>query len=231
MNATKAAAHRAGVLYFLFSIVAIIGEFLIPSSMVPGDAAATARNIMAGEFYYRIDIFTGFVVLILFVFLIVSLHRLLQGVNKGLAMLMLLLVSVGIAVSVGNLLNKFVPLVLLSGADYLSVFSKPQLEALALTALRIHGSGAAVSMAFWGLWLFPFGLLVIKSDFIPRIFGFMLLVAGFAYLASSITSMVFPEFKPVASRFLMPLYFGEIPIIFWLLIKGVRAPRTQTVAR
>ena len=108
---------------------------------------------------------------------------------------MVLLVSIGVAVALANLLNKFAPLVLLSGADYLSVFTKPQLDALALGFLRFHSSGAAVTTAFWGLWLFPFGILVIKSGFFPRILGILLLVAGFAYLTSSVTSIVLPDYS------------------------------------
>jgi hypothetical protein len=226
MSSVKATAHRAGALYFVFMIVAIVGEFLMPAVVVLGDAAATARNITAAGSTYRIDILIGFVTLILFIFLIESLYRLFHEVDKSQAMLLVLLVSVGIAVSLANLLLKFAPLVLLSGADYLSVFPKPQVEALALGALRWHGSNAAVSTAFWGLWLFPFGILVIKSGFIPKILGVLLMIAGFAYVTSSVTSMVWPEYRSVVSRAMMPLYFGEVPIIFWLLIKGVRAERS-----
>ena len=143
-------------------------------------------------------------------------------------MLMVLLVSIGVAVSLANLLNKFAPLVLLSGADYLSVFTKPQLDALALGFLRFQSTGAAVSTAFWGLWLFPFGILVIKSGFFPRILGILLIVAGVAYLTSSVTSIVLPEYRRVVSRIMMPLYFGEVPIIFWLLIKGAKVPQVET---
>ena len=224
MSSTKATARRAGVIYFVFSIVAIIGEFLIPSFMVAGDAAATARNIMADQLTYRIDILIGFVTLIIFIFLVATLYKLLKDVGRGPALLMVLLVSIGIAFSIANLFNKFVPLVLLSGAEYLSVFTKPQLEAFSLSVLKIHGSAAALSTAFWGLWLFPFGILVIKSGFIPRIFGISVMAAGFAYLTSAITSIVLPEFRPLISRVMMPLYIGEVPIIFWLLIKGARAP-------
>ncbi|HEU5309997.1 MAG TPA: DUF4386 domain-containing protein, partial [Candidatus Eisenbacteria bacterium] len=70
-----------------------------------------------------------------------------------------------------------------------------------------------------------FGLLVIRSGFIPRVFGYLLLVAGIAYLASGVTSLVLPEYRSVVSRVMMPLYFGEIPVIFWLLFKGARAAR------
>ncbi len=227
MSSTKATARRAGVLYFLFMIVAIVGEFVIPAFMVPGDAAATARNITAAELTYRIDILTGFVTLIIFIFLVVSLYKLLKDVDKSHAMLMVLLVSIGVAFSIANLFNKFAPLVLLSGDDYLSVFTKPQLDALALSFLGFHSRAAMLSTAFWGLWLFPFGILIIKSGFFPRILGILLIVAGFGYLTSSVTSIVLPEYRHVVSRVMMPLYFGEVPIIFWLLIKGAKAPQSQ----
>jgi hypothetical protein len=226
MNSTNGTARRAGVLYFLFAIVAIFGEFFFPTFMVPGDATATARNINAAELTYRIGILTGFVTLLLFVFLVVSLYNLLKEVDKRHAMLMVLLVSIGVAVALANLLHKFAPLVLLSGAEYLSVFTKPQLDALALGFLRLHSNGVTISTAFWGLWLFPFGILVIKSGFFPRILGILLMVAGFAYLTSSVTSIVLPAYRHVVSQFMMPLYFGEVPIIFWLLLKGAKVPQS-----
>lgn len=227
MNATNATARRAGAVYFVFMIVALIGEFLLPAFMVPGDAAATARNIAAGELAYRIGILTGLVTLVLFIFLVVILHKLLKDVDKSHAMLMVLLVAIGVAVSFANGLNKFAPLVLLHGADYLSVFTKPQLDALTLGFLRLHSSGAAVSTAFWGLWLFPFGILLIRSGLFPRILGILLLIAGSAYLMTSFTSIVLPAYKQVVSQIMMPLYFGEVPIIFWLLIKGAKVPESQ----
>ena len=227
MTSRTATARRAGALYFLFMLVAIFSEFALPAFLVPGDAGATARNIAAAGLTYRIGILTGFVTLIMFVFVVVALYELLKDVAKGHAMLMVLLVAIGVAVALANLLIRFAPPVLLSGADYLSVFTKPQLDALVLASLRLHGSGAAVATAFWGLWLFPFGILVIKSGFLPRLLGVMLLVAGVAYLTSSVTAMVVPEYSRVVSRFMMPLYLGEMPVIFWLLIKGAKAPQPQ----
>jgi hypothetical protein len=227
LTAIKQTAHRAGLLYFLFMIVAIAGEFFFPAFMVTGDAAATARNIADGELTYRLGILTGLLTLVIFIFLVASLYKLFNEVDKNLALLMVLLVAIGVAVALANLLNKFAPLVLLSGADYLSVFTKPQLEALALGFLRLHSNGANVSTAFWGLWLFPFGILVIRSGFFPRVLGMLLLVAGFAYLTSSVTSIALPDYRQVISRFMMPLYFGEVPIVFWLLIKGAKAPQPK----
>ncbi len=222
MNPVKATAHRAGVLYFLFMIVAIVSEFLLPKFMVYGDATATAGNITSAVSVYRLGILIGFITLVIFIFLVVVLYKLFKDVDKSKAMLMVLMVIVGVAVALANLLNKFAPLVLLSGADYLAVFTKAQLDALAYGFLRFHGSGAAVSSAFWGLWLFPFGILVIRSGFFPRILGILLLIAGFAYITGSVISIVLPDYMHIISRVLMPLYFGEFPIIFWLLIKGAK---------
>lgn len=227
VDSTKAMARQAGVLYFLFMIVAIVGEFLFPTFMVPGDATATARNIAAAETTYRIGILIGLVTHVIFIFLVVSLYKLLKDVDRSQAMLMVLLVSIGVALALARLLHKFAPLVLLSGSDSLSVFSKPQLDALALGFLRLHGMGGAVVIAFWGLWLLPFGALVIKSGLFPRVLGILLIVAGFGYLISSFTSIVLPAYRQVVSQITMPLYFGEVPIIFWLLIKGAKVPEPQ----
>ena len=227
MNSTQATARQAGVLYFLFALVAIVGEFFFPAFVVPGDATATARNITAAELTYRIAILTGFVTHIMFIVLVVILYNLFKDVHKKHAMLMVLLVSVGVALALANQLNKIAPLILLSGADYLSVFTKPQLDALVLGSLRLHSTGSAVVTAFWGLWLFPFGILVIKSGFFPRILGILLMVAGFAYLMTSFTSIVLPAYRSVVSQIMTPLYFGEVPIIFWLLIRGAKVPQPQ----
>jgi uncharacterized protein DUF4386 len=220
-------ARRAGALYFLFMIVSIYGEFFFPKFMVPGDPTATASKITAAELTYRIGILIGLTTHIIFIFLVLSLYRLLRDVDKSHAMLMVVLVSVGVAVAISNMLNRFAPLVLLDGADYMSAFTKTQLDALAVSSLRFRSSGAAVPMAFWGLWLFPFGMLVVRSRFLPRILGMLLIVAGFAYLVTSAVTIALPGYRRVVSQYMMPLYFGEVPIIFWLLIKGARVPQPE----
>ena len=133
---------------------------------------------------------------------------------------MVLLVAAGVGIALANMINKFAPLVLLSGSEYLSVFSKPQLDALSFGFLRLHSNGAILATAFWGLWLFPFGLLIFKSRCIPRVLGLLVLVAGVAYVATSLTSMVVPQHQRMVSKLMMPFYFCEVPIIFWLLIRG-----------
>lgn len=227
MDSIKATAHRVGALYFLFLIVGLVDMFGFSHFIVPGDATATARNIIAAEATYRIGILTDFVTLLIFIFLVVSLYKLLKGVDQWHAMLMVVLVSVGVTIGLANLLNKLTPLILLSGANYLSVFTKPQLDALALSFLNSNNNGNNIAGAFWGLWLFPFGILVIKSGFFPRILGILLMVGGFAYLTTSVTSIVFPAYEHLVSQVAMPFNLGEFAMIFWLLIKGAKVPQPQ----
>lgn len=224
MNSTKAAARFTGVLYLLMGITAAFSINYVPAAIiVPGDATATARRITDAALTYRIAILSDLVSQIIFLFLVLSLYNLLKDVNKNHARLMVILVSVAAAIEVVNALNLMAPLILLSGADFLSVFTKPQLGALALGFLNLHSNGIFVVSAFWGLWLFPFGLLVIKSGFFPKILGVLLIVACFAYLTSSFISIVLPAYQHVVSQFTLPLFaLGELSMIIWLLVKGAK---------
>ena len=220
MASISSTARLAGTLYVLMAVLNILSMFYFGRAfVVSGDAAATAHNILEHEFTYRLGILVGLVAQILFLFLACTLYELFKDVDRNKARLMLL-VTAGIAVTLVNLVNGFAPLILLSGANYLSAFTKPQLEALALGFLRLKSSGTLVALPFWGLWLFPFGMLVIKSSFLPRVLGVLLIVAGFAYPLWSFTSIVLPAYARVVSQMVMPLEFGELPIIFWLLVKG-----------
>ena len=226
-SSIKASARRAGALYFVFLIVGLVDLHGFSGFLVPGDATATAHNITAAELHYRIGVLTDIVALLLFIALIVSLYNLLRYVDRWHALVMLLLVSVGVAIGLANVLNKIAPLILLSGATYSSVLTRPQLDGLALAFLDLNSNGNTLDAMFWGLWLLPFGILVIKSGFFPRILGVLLIVAGVGYVTSSVTSIVLPAYSDVVSRVTMPLLLGEFPIIFWLLIKGAKVPQAE----
>jgi hypothetical protein len=214
---TTADARRAGVLYLLFALLAIASEFFLPRVLVPGDPAATLRNIAAAETLYRLGVLASFVTLIFHLLVVTSLYRLLRAVDGWHALLMVLLVGVGVALAMANLLHRLVPLVLLRDAAALTGVSRAQLEATAFAALRWQGASSAVVIMFWGLWLFPFGALVYKSAFLPRWLGVLLCVAGVAYLLSGATTIAAPAIRQALAPVLTVMFFGEVPIIFWLL--------------
>jgi len=223
MNSTKKTARLAGLLYVLVSIPGAFSLLYVPSHfVVSGDATATANKIAASEFVFRICIVAELTGFIGFIFVVRALYLLLSGVNKTHASLMLTLMLVSIPISLLNVLNEIAALTLVRGADFLSVLDKPQRDAMAMLFLDLHHYGVVVPQIFWGLWLVPFGILVFRSGFLPRILGVLLIIACFGYVADSVTPLLFPRYVHIVSRFASKLTLGELPIIFWLLIMGAK---------
>ena len=225
MNSTTVKGRSAGILYLLMLIIGGFNLVYTSSYFVPGDPAATARKIVAAELTYRLGIVSDIAGSILFLFLVLSLYALFKDVDKQQAMLMVILVSIAVAFSLVNLINQIAPLILLSGADFLTAFTKPQLDALALVFLKLRSGGFEVVAAFWGLWLLPFGILVIRSRFVPTILGVLLIAASFAALAHSFGFLVLPAYKHVIAPITVPIdAIGELSIAIWLLVKGAKVP-------
>jgi hypothetical protein len=224
MNTTKKQARIAGLWYLLLGISAPIGLMYVPGKiMVPKDATATADHIRASESLLRLGIGSELFHQIIVIFLALALYRLFKAVSEKHAVLLVILGAlVSVPIVFLNVLNEIAALILVSGADFLSVFDKHQLDALAYLFLRLHSQGIVVAAIFWGLWLFPFGILVIRSDFIPRFLGYLLFIAGFAYLADSFTVLLLPSYRHLVDQFAGILEIAEVPIIFWLLIWGAK---------
>jgi len=210
-------------MYLLASLPAPFALIYVPSSLiVSGDATTTANHIRASENLFRLGIATELFGFIMFIFVVLALYRLFKGVNEKHALAMAILLLISLPISLVNALNDIAALILLSGADFLSVFETRQLDALAYVFVRLHGQGFVVAQIFWGLWLFPFGILVIQSGFIPRVLGYSLFIAGFGNVASSFTSLLPLPYAPVVDRIASVLTAAELPIIFWLLIWGAK---------
>ncbi len=224
MDSIKKTARLAGILYLLGSIPAPFALIYVPGKLlVPGDAAATADHLRASGTLLRLGIAAELWGFTMFVLVALVLYRLFKGVSEKNALAMLILAVLSVPISFLNLLNDIAALELATGgANVLSVFDARQRDALAYLFLSLHGDGFFVAQIFWGLWLFPFGILVIRSGFIPRFLGVLLIIAGVGNLAGAFTALVLPQYVDRVSPFTMALGFGELPIIFWLLIWGAR---------
>jgi hypothetical protein len=143
MDSTKKTARIAGLLYLLMGVAAIFGLNIPSGFIVRGDAAATANKIAASQLFYRFCVVSDLAAQILFVFLVLTLYQLLKGVNKRQATLMVALVLVQVPMAFANMLVGIVPLVLLNGADYWSVFAKHQLDAFTMEFLNFRYSNLA----------------------------------------------------------------------------------------
>src|SRR6266568_5780668 len=231
MNSTKNPGRFAGLLYVLTSIVGFFAMEYVPSKLIVHEnATATANNIAASETLFRLGIAGELIGQAGFIFVALALYDLLKGVNRRHASLMVLLIVVSVPIAFLNELNSMAALVLVRGADFLSIFDKPQREALAMLFLNLHHHGFVVAELFWGLWLFPLGLLVYRSRFLPRFLGVWLALAGFAWVILSLTGILLPQYQDKVDAYSQPAFFGELAFMFWLLIKGAKPPALGATA-
>jgi uncharacterized protein DUF4386 len=225
MSSTKNPGRFAGLLYVLMSIPGFFAMAYVPGKLiVHGNAAATASNISASETLFRLGIAAQLISQAGFIFVALALYELFKGVNRRHASLMVTLVVLGIPIAFLNELNSIAALVLVRGADFLSIVEKPQRDALAMLFLNLHHYGFVVAEIFWGLWLLPLALLVYRSRFLPRFLGVWLALAGFAWVILSLTGILSPQVQDTVNTYTQPAIFGEIAFMLWLVIKGARPP-------
>ncbi len=208
MTSLSRNARIAGLLY-LTLLTAPLRLIYIPSKLfVAGNASATANNIAAHETLFRLGILSDLFTATMAIFLTLALYRLFKGVDQGLARLVVILGALMVTpIYFLNTINDAAALLLARGADFLSAFDQPQRDALVMVFLRMHGQGILANEVFWGLWLFPFGLLVYRSR---------------SYLATSVTGILWPRYEQRVSNWVFPVMFGELAIMLWLIFMGAK---------
>jgi len=224
MTSLSKNARVAGLLYILASAVGIVRLLYIPKALfVHGNAAATANNIAAHESLFRLGIVCYLVSSVLFIFVTLALYRLFEGVDQPLAILMVILGSLmPVPIFFVNSVTDGAALLLARGGDFLSAFDKPQRDAFAMLFLNLHHQLDLANAIFWGLWLLPFGLLVYRSRFLPRVIGIWLMMGCFVWLAFSLTALLFPGQEDKIFTYGQPVMFGEVAIMLWLVIMGAK---------
>ena len=231
MSSTRNPGRFAGLLYVLFSIPGFLAMVYVPSKLiVHGNATATASNIASHETLFRLGIAGQLVCQAGFIFVALALYDLLKGVNQRHASLWVILAVVAIPIAFLNELNSIAALVLVRGADFLSLFEKPQRDALAMLFLNLHGEGIGVAELFWGLDFLPLALLVYRSRFLPRFLGVWLAIDGFAYVILSLTGVLSPQYYDKVFTYSQPAFFAEVAFMLWILIKGAKPPALPAAA-
>src|SRR5437016_14378707 len=230
MTSLSKNARVAGLLFILATLVGGVRLLYIPSALiVHGNAAATANNIAAHEFLFRLGIVSELLGSVLWISLTLALYRLFKQVDQELAVLMLILGSLmQVPIFFINSVTDAATLLFARGADFLSVVDKPQRDAFTMMFLNLHHHLDLANAIFWGLWLLPFGLLVYKSRFLPRLLGVWLVIACFGWLAFSLTGLLLPGYEDKAFTISQPFTLGELALMLWLVIMGAREPRLTT---
>lgn len=216
-------ARFAGLLYIVLIIAGALGEIFIRGRLVvPGDAAATAGNILGSPSLWRLGIAGDLVMHVCDVFVMWALYLLLRPVSRNLALLNLLLNLIQTAVLVANKIILLVPLFLLGDADYLKAFDLAQLQAWAYVAIKLHDYGFGIGLIFFGCVCLLEGHLIRSSRYLPKLIGVLMQIAGACYLINSFALLLAPHLEDrLFPAIMVPCLIAELSLALWLLIRGV----------
>jgi hypothetical protein len=222
MSSVRNPGRVAGLWYLLLVLGGPLPLIYIPNKLfVHGDAAATAANIAAHPWLLRFGMASDLFGAVVLIFLVLAFYRLFKGVDQQLAVLLVITGGVMPAlINFVNVVNDAGALMVAQGPGFLSVFDKPQRDALVMVFVQLHHHQIIAAEVLWGLWLFPMGALTYKSGFMPRFIGVWLFINGFAYVVLSLTGLFFPDYQDKVFMYSQPALFGELAIMVWLVIKG-----------
>lgn len=226
MISNKRIARISGLLYLTVVLTGIFSLAYVPKILFEwNNAALTFKNIASSELLFRLSIMSSVICYTAFLFLPIFLYKLLRQVNEFYAKLMVILAVISVPISFANLQNKLAVLSLINSHDYQNQYSNTELQTKVMFYLNQYDNGILISMLFWGLWLLPFGFLVYKSGFLPKVLGVFLMLGCIGYLINFTGNVVIKNYSDIGvSKFVsLPASLGEIGICLWLLIVGVKS--------
>ena len=227
MKPTKRHARISGFLYLIMILFGMFSLLYVPSKLYVWESAIeTQKNIIANEFLFKMGILSDLIMYTTFIFLSLSLYKLLKQINNSIAITMVIFVLISVSISYTNLIPKLNIISLISNTTDVNNINEQSAQLLSF--LKSHNNGIQILRVFWGLWLFPFGYLVFKSGFLPKFFGVLLMIGCFGYLTDFFGYFLFLKtYKetiiPTISS--IPHALGEIGICLWLLIIGIKKKR------
>ena len=231
-DVAHATARTAGALYLVVVLTGLFSLIYVPSRVtVPGDGAATFDHLVTFAPLLRLGIASFIVNQIAFLVLPLVLYRLLARVNASVAVAMVVFAAVSVPVAMASIGFKLEILHLLGRPASLDAFTTVQLRSMVMLCLDAYRIGILVTTVFWGLWLLPFGYLVFKSGFLPRVLGVLLMMGCFGELIGVFGTVLVPGYADmgISNLVSLPSGLGEIGICLWLLVMGAR--RTTRVSR
>ena len=232
MNSTRNPGRVAGLWYLLLTLIGPLRLIYIPNKLfVTGDATATVNNIAAHEWLFRFGILGDMLCGLILIFLVLAFYRLFKGVDQNLAVQVVIFGGVMPAIiDFVSVVNDAAALAVVRGAEFLSVFDKPQRDAIVVLFLRLRSTQNTAAELLWGVWLLPLAVLVYRSRFLPRFLGVWLAVNGFAYVIISFTGTLLPQYQGEVFTLSTPALLGELAIMLWLVIMGAKAPALYPAA-
>jgi hypothetical protein len=224
-------ARTAGFFWLMTFLTGGFAMFVGGSFAVSGEATATAAHILAHESSFRLGVAANLIASACYLAATLLVYDLLKPVNRNLSLLAAFFSIVGCAIGSFSMLFQLASLVVLGGAQYLSVFTVEQLRALALMFLRLYEPASVIAFMFFGLHCLLVGCLIVGSTFLPRIVGVLMVCAGLGWLTFSFTTLLSPPLARYLTPYIMaPGMLGEASLTLWLLVMGVNVQRWKEQA-
>jgi Domain of unknown function (DUF4386) len=220
MNSVNKIARTAGLFYLLYVITSVIANQF--GKFVFVEAPVTVNHIMTHAFQFRIGFVINLFSVVFFVVAAWALYVLLKPVNKDLALFFLIFNLAGFAVWLFSSLCLFAGLVILNGAETVKAFQPDQLQALAVFFVSVYKNGVFMAQVPYGVWLFPLGYLVLKSRFLPKVLGMLLIADGICQFVYVCQRFIFPDLGIIAYPCLVTSFIAEFSLALWLSIKAVK---------
>lgn len=196
-------------LYPIWMIVGILTLLYIPSQLIiQGDIATTAKNLIENESLFRLSILGSLLVQLIHIVVVILICYLFKGVNKLQERLFLIFGLIGVPIAMFNTINWIAALLSVNDPATMMFF------------LNLYPEGESIASIFWGLWLLPLGVLVLKSKYFPKFIAYALFIGGLGYFFGSLLHFVFPNVGWISVVFIDLMTIGEMVFIFWLIIKG-----------
>lgn len=222
-------ARIAGGCYLAYILATVLADIL--AHIGRGDAQQIYQVIAINVLSFRLALVVAFVSALLFLVTAWALYVLLQPVNKNVALLFLLLNTVGVGIQCTSMLPLVFALLMGNGTGSLSGFSAAQVQDLVYLSINTYRTGFVTAQLFFGAWLFPLGYLVYKYAALPRFLGVLLLLDGVAVMVWFMQALILPDYALISKPGLLVSLVAEVGLAVWLLVKGVKDINTSAVLR
>jgi Domain of unknown function (DUF4386) len=218
--------RSVAVVYLLYFPTALLAGFLMKGLVVPGNAAATATNILAHEALYRSGLAVDLAANALYIAVTALFYWLFAPVNRRISLMAAFFSLVGCGVQIFAGIFRLAPLVMLRDSHLSSTFGTEQLQAIALLSLTLHGGTINIALVLFALYDLLLGYLIYRSTFLPRALGIVMMIAGVGWL-----TCLWPPLVTALASIIVPLGgLAEIALLLWLLIRGVDVSRWREMA-
>lgn len=215
----------AGLLFLILIVTGVFAEFFVRQKLyVVDDLTATSQNIINNQWLFRLGFVSDLVMSTMFFVYGFVLYLIFRPVHKNISLFLLLCAVISVAMFCQNSVNQYAVLDLLVNPNYSEAFKPEQLQALSMFFQNIHIKGYYVNQIFFGMYLLPLGYMIVKSDLVPKIIGYVLILGFLGDMIDFVVYFLFPNADSVLlDNITIPADIGEISLCLWLLIMGVKS--------